>query len=129
MQRRILILFGSETGQAEAISQQIYEQCKQHLEIIFDDLGVSLQRFCLDQSQQQFTLESEQTVIFIVSTTGEGDPPQNANKFFRHYRRRTLDKNLLSNLWYTLLALGDTNYERFANFGRDLGFVSFVSLF
>lgn len=114
MQRRLLILYGSETGQAEAISEQIWDKCRQQLDI-------AVERFCLDQSDKQFSLEKEETVVFVVSTTGEGEPPQNADKFYRRFRRRTVDKNLLSNLSYALLALGDTNYERFANFGKELG--------
>ena len=121
MQRRLLILYGSETGQAEAISQLIYDQCRQQLDEVFEALNIGVERFCLDQSDKQFSLEKEETAIFVVSTTGEGEPPQNADKFYRRFRRRTVDKNLLANLSYALCALGDTNYERFANFGKELG--------
>ncbi|CAG2111764.1 unnamed protein product [Medioppia subpectinata] len=120
MTRRVVILYGSETGQAEAISHQIYDQCWHQLEALIDNLNVKIDRFCLDQTGDHFTLESEEAVIFVVSTTGEGEPPANALKFYRKYRKRALDRQLLSAVSYTLLALGDTNYERFANFGKDL---------
>jgi methionine synthase reductase len=120
MRKRILILYGSETGQSEAISLQIYEQCLHQLEILLDNYKLSIDRFCLDKTEQRFSLQKEQLVIFVVSTTGEGEPPQNALKFYRRIQNRTLANDYLRNLSYTLLALGDSNYERFANFGRDL---------
>ena len=129
MQRRLLILYGSETGQAEAISQQLYDQCLNELQLLIDKFGVEVQRFCLDETEDKFSLENEEIVIFVVSTTGEGEPPEKARKFYRRFRKQTVDKNLLSNLWYTLLGLGDTNYERFANFGRQLGLNSLFSVF
>jgi methionine synthase reductase len=124
VRRRVLILYGSETGQSEAISQQIHDQCDHHLEVLTDNFNISVERLCLDTIGDKYSLETEQTVVFVVSTTGEGEPPQNALKFYRKYRKRALPKSLLSHLRYCLLALGDTNYERFANFGKDLGLIA-----
>ncbi|XP_054160971.1 methionine synthase reductase-like [Oppia nitens] len=132
--QRILILYGSQTGQAQAISEEIYDHLARghQLEVLreqdgqFGGIGVDrLPLSAIDDNGgngvgHQFQLETEHTVIFVVSTTGEGEPPEQAVKFFRRYRRRTHPRGLLGHLSYTVLALGDTNYERFANFGKDL---------
>lgn len=42
-------------------------------------------------------------VVFIVSTTGDGQPPDTAIKFFRRLNRSTLKINHLEKLHYALL--------------------------
>jgi sulfite reductase alpha subunit-like flavoprotein len=52
-------------------------------------------------------------VVIVCSTTGNGDPPANAEDFWRHVRRRTNAKDLLARHRFTVLGLGDTNYDKF----------------
>src|SRR5690606_3904720 len=55
--------------------------------------------------------------LFVVSTTGDGDPPDSAAAFTRSVMRQPLD---LRELRYGLLALGDRGYARYCAFGRAL---------
>jgi len=41
--------------------------------------------------------------LFICSTTGNGDAPENSEKFWRFIKRRTHPKNMLSILNYSVL--------------------------
>lgn len=52
-------------------------------------------------------------LVCVVSTTGNGDQPDNSDRFWRFIRRRTQPTDLLTNLRFGLLALGDTNYNKF----------------
>jgi sulfite reductase (NADPH) flavoprotein alpha-component len=55
--------------------------------------------------------------LFVVSTTGEGDAPDNATAF----RRAAMNSpQALHGLAYGVLALGDRDYEDFCAFGHDL---------
>lgn len=56
-------------------------------------------------------------VLFIASTTGEGDAPDGAAGFLRRMMGEAAD---LAGLRYGLLALGDRSYARFCGFGRAL---------
>ncbi len=56
-------------------------------------------------------------VLFVVSTTGEGDAPDSASWFVRKVMRAEAD---LSGVRYGLLALGDHTYKDFCAFGRAL---------
>ena len=58
------------------------------------------------------------TLIVITSSTGDGDPPENAIKLWRKLRFKDLNNQYLSHLEYALLGLGDTNYTTFGGFPR-----------
>ncbi|MBX9615124.1 MAG: sulfite reductase subunit alpha, partial [Caulobacteraceae bacterium] len=63
------------------------------------------------------TLKSADRVLFVASTTGEGDAPDCAAAFVRRVMGETPD---LSGLRYGLLALGDRSYRDYCAFGRAL---------
>lgn len=59
-------------------------------------------------------LAAARRALFYVSTTGEGDPPDNAAAFARMMARA----QRLTHLSYAFLALGDRSYPHFCGFGR-----------
>ncbi len=62
-------------------------------------------------------LASFRRALFVVSTFGDGEPPDAARGFFRRTMRAPAS---LQGLSYGLLALGDRSYARFCGFGRAL---------
>lgn len=52
----------------------------------------------------QYNLETETApVVFIVSTTGDGEPPDNALKFVRNIMKKTLSSDHYEHISYALL--------------------------
>ncbi|KAJ8035785.1 Methionine synthase reductase [Holothuria leucospilota] len=111
VRNRFLLLYGSETGQAQAIAEEIYQAAPQY------DLAPELH--CLSLTDKKFNIEKERCLVMVVSTTGEGDPPETAEKFWRRLKKKTLPSNHLAHLRYTLLALGDSNYTNFCQNGKN----------
>ncbi|KAG7262093.1 hypothetical protein CRUP_018551 [Coryphaenoides rupestris] len=109
---RVLILYGSQKGQAQAVAEGIAAEAADH--------GLVAEVSCLSQ-HEEYKLERESTpVVFVVSTTGDGEPPDTTVKFVKSIKRRTLASDHYQHLHYALLALGDTNYANFCNCGKSI---------
>ncbi|KAM7390577.1 hypothetical protein PAMA_008647 [Pampus argenteus] len=109
---RFVVLYGSQKGQAQSIAEGIAEEAEEH--------GLVAELSCLDQNER-YNLEKENApVVFIVSTTGDGEPPDNALQFVKRIKKKTLSTDYYKHLCYALLALGDTNYANFCNCGKTI---------
>ena len=69
---------------------------------------------------EKIDLSLERLVLCVVSTTGQGDAPDNASKFFRFLKGRTNATTMLAAWRFGVLALGDTNYDQFCKPGKVL---------
>ncbi|MBB3973963.1 assimilatory sulfite reductase (NADPH) flavoprotein subunit [Hansschlegelia beijingensis] len=108
-QRRLTILFGSETGNSRALAQALSEAARQ----------VGRQPTVVDIADYKARqLRDEQDLLIVVSTYGEGDPPQGAADFFEFLDSRKAPK--LPDLRFAVLALGDSTYERYCEAGKRL---------
>lgn len=61
----------------------------------------------------QNALLQHQLVIFVISTTGQGDMPHNSLVFWKKLLRKKLPPNCLSRLKYTCFGLGDSTYLKY----------------
>uniref|UniRef100_A0A3P8ZDH0 Methionine synthase reductase n=1 Tax=Esox lucius TaxID=8010 RepID=A0A3P8ZDH0_ESOLU len=109
---RILVLYGSQKGQAQSIAEGIADEA--------EEKGLIAEICCVSEGDK-FNLEKERApVVIVVSTTGDGDPPDNALKFVKRIKKKTLSSDHYAHLCYALLALGDTNYANFCNCGKTI---------
>ncbi|MDI9347310.1 MAG: sulfite reductase flavoprotein subunit alpha [Methylacidiphilales bacterium] len=68
-------------------------------------------------SLNTMTLSQERQVVFVISTQGEGEPPDNARALFSYLQSK---KNYsLSQLKFSVFSLGDKSYPLFAKAGND----------
>lgn len=108
-QTPILIGYASQTGNAELIAARSAEQLQQ--------AGMAVKLLPLNKIDQSLLAGSRQ-VLFVVSTYGEGEPPDNGASFLRRYlASQSLN---LSHLQFGILALGDSDYRHFCGFGHAL---------
>ena len=56
-------------------------------------------------------MADEKAVVFVCSTTGEGDVPDNASRLWRRLKKRSHPADHLDHLQFSVLGLGDTNYS------------------
>lgn len=104
----VWILYGSHTGHCEALAKKAAERlASAGLEAFVRDMGTFRLR----------ELSKIKTLLVIVSTDGEGDPPPAAEElhaFLRGGRAPSLQQ-----MRYGVLALGDSSYICFCQTGKD----------
>ena len=107
--RTLTILYGTETGNAAELARMLEATIKQR------GLNCNLQDMADYKIRQ---LAQEQDLLIIVSTYGEGEPPQPATGFFEFAEGRKAPK--LEGVRFAVLALGDSTYEYFCHAGKRL---------
>ncbi|KAJ3041224.1 NADPH-dependent diflavin oxidoreductase 1 [Rhizophlyctis rosea] len=58
-------------------------------------------------------LVDEPLAVFVASTTGQGEEPQNMKKFWKFLLRKTHPEDILQQLRFAVFGLGDSSYQRF----------------
>ncbi|WP_047152968.1 assimilatory sulfite reductase (NADPH) flavoprotein subunit [Aneurinibacillus tyrosinisolvens] len=106
--KEVTILYGSQTGNAQGLA----EKAGKTLEGRGFQVTVS--------SMSDFkpnNLKKVQNLLIVVSTHGEGDPPDNALSFHEFLHGRRAPK--LDDLHFSVLSLGDSSYEFFCQTGKE----------
>ena len=100
-----LIVYGTETGNSKKVASTLLAAFKKN----------KIQAKAVDVFQYDVAkLEKETLIIFVMSTQGEGEFPQNAVAFYEKLKASSANLNSLS---YAVLGLGDSSYPLFCNAG------------
>jgi len=109
----LTIVYISQTGQAQAIAESIFDLTAQN--------NFEAKLFCIKDYEKIYSLSDETSpIVFICSTTGDGDLPETAFKFWNKLKRLNEDSGFLKKMKYALLGLGDTNYTTFCGGPKQL---------
>lgn len=125
--RSILILYGSETGNAQDAAEELGRLCQRLLwETTVEELN-AVELVCAPgipgeaahTANQPRSIQSSllgyKFVIFSLSTTGQGDAPHNGMLFWKKLLRKKLPPGCLDQVKYTCFGLGDSTYVKYAS--------------
>lgn len=106
--KELTILYGSQTGNCEALAEEMSQKL---IEQGFQ-VHVSSMSDIKPNDVKKLT-----HLLIVVSTHGEGDPPDNALPFYEFLFGRRAPK--LNDLQFSVLSLGDSSYEFFCHTGKQ----------
>lgn len=105
----LTVLFGSESGNAESLADETVKTASK--------AGFKAKALSMGDITPA-KLKGVKNLLVLVSTWGEGDPPENAVDFVEAFMSDKAPK--LEGTHFSVLALGDTSYEHFCKVGIDV---------
>ncbi|TGM77110.1 sulfite reductase flavoprotein subunit alpha [Leptospira levettii] len=102
------VVYGTETGNSKKLGTELVKKLK--------ELGVQAKLKSTDTYKAK-DLKEEEYLFVIVSTHGDGEPPQAAKPFLQIL---TDSKDNLTKVKFAVLGLGDTSYPLFCQTGIDV---------
>ena len=103
------IVYGSQTGNAERVAEQLAAEA--------EAAGLAVRLLRADAYPLR-ELKNERHLYLVISTQGDGDPPEDARELFDHLVGKRAPR--LEQLRYAVLGLGDTSYPQFCAVGERL---------
>jgi sulfite reductase (NADPH) flavoprotein alpha-component len=105
----LTILYGSQTGNGRTIAERLHKGLRDK------SIAANIENIA-DYRLAQLKKETE--IVIVVSTHGEGDPPDDAEPLYDYLFGKKAPR--LEGLRYSVLSLGDSSYEFFCKTGKDL---------
>ena len=105
---KITVLYGTETGNSKKVATDLAALAKKK--------GAQVKLQGLEQYRLS-DINREEYLFVVMSTQGEGEPPEAGKKF---YDLLHTDGLKLPNIKYSVLALGDSSYPLFCKAGEDV---------
>lgn len=105
----ITLLVGSQTGNGDALAEQMQRLATTRgLKTVIKKMG----------DYKFLQLKTEKNLLVIVSTYGEGEPPDNARAWVEYLFSKRAPS--LKQVQFSVLGLGDSSYEFFCKTGVDI---------
>ncbi len=105
---KLTIIYVSQTGNAKGVAEALEQEAQA--------VGIAVRLFDASDYKGK-DLAKETHVIFVASTNGEGEAPDNALELHEFLQSKKAPR--LPNLEYGVIGLGDSSYEFFCQTGKD----------
>ncbi len=105
---KLTVLYGTESGNSEVLADRTAKEAKKRgFQAVVKSMA----------DTKPADLAKATNLLVIVSTWGDGEPPEGATTFYKELMSGEL---ALSGVSYSVCALGDTSYEKFCQTGKDI---------
>jgi len=105
---KLTVLYGTESGNSEVLADRTAKEAKKRgFQAVVKSMA----------DTKPADLVKATNLLVIVSTWGDGEPPEGATAFYKELMSGEL---ALSGVSYSVCALGDTSYDKFCQTGKDI---------
>ncbi len=105
---KLTVLYGTESGNSEVLADRAVKAAKKR----------GFQAVMKNMAEiSPVELAKSSNLLVIVSTWGDGEPPETAISFYKEFMASDLS---FAKVRFSVCALGDTSYEKFCQTGKDI---------
>jgi len=106
--KNITVLYGTESGNCEMLAEKVSKAAKKK--------GHKAKLTNMSEMSAK-DLAGMDTLFVIISTWGDGEPPETADTFYNELMKGGID---LKGVDFSVCALGDTSYDKYCQTGIDI---------
>ncbi len=106
---RLTVIFGSQTGNAKRVAEDLVARAETQ--------GINVRLVRADAYVTR-ELADERALIVVISTQGDGDPPDDSRALLRFLNSARAPK--LPQLRFAVIGLGDSSYPQFCVIGQQI---------